>query len=66
MIEPITVNSVSLSRDLDLPLAQVEATIALLDEGYPVPFIARYRKDQTKNLDEDGVAKGIDKWIFSK
>ncbi len=57
MIEPITVNSVSLSRDLDLPLAQVEATIALLDEGYPVPFIARYRKDQTKNLDEDGVAK---------
>ncbi len=57
MTEPIIVNPVFLARELDLPLDQVEATLALLEEGYPVPFIARYRKDQTKNLSEDGVAK---------
>ncbi len=57
MTEPIIVNPVFLARELELPLDQVEATVALLEEGYPVPFIARYRKDQTKNLSEDGVAK---------
>ncbi len=57
MTEPIIVSPEFLSRELNLPLAQVEATVALLEEGYPVPFIARYRKDQTKNLSEDGVEK---------
>ncbi len=31
---------------------QVAATIRLLDEGNTIPFIARYRKEQTLNLDE--------------
>ena len=31
---------------------QVAATIALLDEGNTIPFIARYRKEMTFNLDE--------------
>ena len=31
---------------------QVESVIALLNEGATVPFIARYRKEQTGNLDE--------------
>ncbi len=31
---------------------QVENTIALLDEGATVPFIARYRKEKTGTLDE--------------
>ena len=31
---------------------QVEAAIALLDEGSTVPFIARYRKEMTGSLDE--------------
>jgi uncharacterized protein len=30
----------------------IEATIKLLDEDCTVPFISRYRKDQTGNLDE--------------
>jgi uncharacterized protein len=37
---------------MNLPLEKIEAVIRLLDEGYPVPFIARYRKDVTGNLDE--------------
>jgi len=35
---------------------QVEATIALLDEGATVPFISRYRKEVTGSLDEVQVA----------
>jgi len=31
---------------------QVEAVLALLDEGGTVPFIARYRKERTGSLDE--------------
>ena len=37
---------------LDLPLKGLTAVIALLDEGGTVPFIARYRKEATGNLDE--------------
>ena len=43
------------ARDLDLPVEKVEQTIALLDEGNTVPFITRYRKDQTGALDEEQV-----------
>jgi len=32
--------------------AQVEAAVALLDEGATVPFIARYRKEATGGLDD--------------
>lgn len=35
-----------------LPKLSVENTIDLLTEGATVPFIARYRKEQTENLDE--------------
>ena len=35
---------------------QVEATMALLDEGATIPFIARYRKERTGSLDEVQIA----------
>jgi uncharacterized protein len=37
---------------LNVPLKSLIATIGLLDEGGTVPFIARYRKEVTGNLDE--------------
>src|SRR3984885_2202402 len=37
---------------LNVPLSSLTATIALLDEGGTVPFIARYRKEVTGALDE--------------
>ena len=37
---------------LQIPLKGLVATIELLDEGATVPFIARYRKESTGNLDE--------------
>ncbi len=53
MIEQPTVNLSFLARDLGLIPEQVEIAVKLLDEGGTVPFIARYRKDVTKNLNED-------------
>ncbi|ADE54186.1 Tex family protein [Coraliomargarita akajimensis] len=41
-----------ISAELKLGLPQVASTIKLLDEGGTVPFIARYRKEQTGELDE--------------
>lgn len=40
---------------LNIPLKQVTDTIALLDEGNTVPFIARYRKEVTGGLDEEQI-----------
>ena len=41
-----------IAAELGVRPAQVVATIALLDEGATVPFIARYRKEVTDNLDD--------------
>ncbi len=37
------------------PLSRVEAVVALLDDGNTVPFITRYRKDQTGGMDEEQI-----------
>jgi len=37
---------------LSLRVQQVETVLLLLEEGATIPFIARYRKDKTGNLDE--------------
>ena len=34
---------------------QIEAVLALLEEGATIPFIARYRKEVTGNLDEEQI-----------
>ncbi|MBM7623881.1 Tex family protein [Sporohalobacter salinus] len=44
--------SKELAIDLDLTAKQVKNTIELLDEGNTIPFIARYRKEVTGDLDE--------------
>lgn len=41
-----------IAEELKLPLAGVRAVTRLLEEGATVPFIARYRKEQTGGLDE--------------
>ena len=35
----------------------IENTLLLLSEGCTIPFIARYRKDRTQNLDEVSIEK---------
>jgi uncharacterized protein len=44
---------VTLAAALHLGEGQVARTIALLDEGNTIPFIARYRKEMTDSLDEE-------------
>ena len=41
-----------IAQELSATAAQVDATIAMLDEGATVPFIARYRKEATGGLDD--------------
>ncbi len=41
-----------LSAELQIQSGQVARTIALLDEGNTIPFVARYRKEVTGSLDE--------------
>lgn len=41
-----------IARKSALPISSVRATLKLLEEGGTVPFIARYRKEATGNLDE--------------
>jgi uncharacterized protein len=43
----------TIAAQLNVRVEQVAATIALLDDGNTMPFIARYRKEQTGGLDED-------------
>ena len=40
------------AKELNLSATQVEGTVRLLEEGNTIPFIARYRKEVTKGLDE--------------
>jgi len=48
-----------LAQELGVKPQQVAATIALLDDGSTVPFIARYRKEATGGLD-DTVLRNLD------
>ncbi|MDQ0722096.1 uncharacterized protein QF049_003357 [Paenibacillus sp. W4I10] len=41
------------AKELSLSLKQVRTTSELLDEGNTIPFIARYRKEMTGELDEN-------------
>lgn len=41
-----------LQKELEIKDWQVEAVIKLIDEGNTIPFISRYRKEATGNLDD--------------
>lgn len=42
----------AIAAELGIKVSQAEQTAALLDEGNTIPFIARYRKEATGELDE--------------
>lgn len=42
----------TLAEELGIKPSAVEATVALIDEGNTIPFIARYRKEVTGGLDD--------------
>ena len=45
----------ALSNTMHLKKSQIQAVLDLLQEGATIPFIARYRKEMTGNLDEDQI-----------
>ena len=44
-----------ISQELKITEEQIQNTLNMLEEGNTVPFIARYRKEQTKGLDEEQI-----------
>ena len=54
----------TLAKNLGVREKQVEDTIALLDEGNTVPFIARYRKEVTGGLDDAQLRELLDQLTY--
>ncbi len=44
-----------IAQELQITPVQITNTLSLLEEGSTVPFIARYRKERTKGLDEEQI-----------
>lgn len=52
------------SRELKIKVNQVKSVIALTEEGNTIPFIARYRKEQTGALDEVQIRDILERWNY--
>lgn len=49
--------SQKIALELGIKISRVDKTIKLIDEGNTIPFIARYRKEVTGNLDDEILRK---------
>ena len=56
-ISTTDVNLSRIARELELRIEQITGAVELLDAGNTVPFITRYRKDQTGGLDESQIER---------
>lgn len=54
----------AVSKKINRKPSSVEKVIHLLEEGNTVPFIARYRKEQTGSLDEIQIKEIQDTWNY--
>jgi len=54
----------TLAAEFKLKFDQVEKTVALIDEGNTIPFIARYRKEVTGSLDDSVLRDLNDRLTF--
>ncbi len=53
-----------IADELAVGVRQVEAAVALLDDGSTVPFIARYRKEATGGLDDAQLRTLADRLVY--
>ena len=53
-----------IAQDLSVKIAQVEAALILFSEGATVPFIARYRKERTGELNEIQLRQIAEKYEY--
>ena len=56
------INLAPVAKELSFTETQVRNVVALLDDGNTVPFITRYRKEQTDGLDEEQI-RAIEKRV---
>ena len=56
----------NISSDLKITEKQVIATLKLLSEGNTIPFIARYRKEATNNLDEEQIRSISEVYLYQE
>ena len=65
-IEGLLIDELAISQrianELSIRLSQVQAVLSLSAEGCTIPFISRYRKERTSNLDEVQVRDCIQKF----
>ncbi|MCI8387628.1 MAG: RNA-binding transcriptional accessory protein [Clostridiales bacterium] len=54
----------TLAAEFSLKPEQVENTVALIDEGSTIPFIARYRKEVTGSLDDSVLRDLYDRLVY--
>lgn len=52
----------TLESETNIKKSQIENTLKLLEDGATIPFIARYRKEVTGNLDEEAIKLISDKY----
>ncbi len=55
-----------IASQLNVGVLQVKSTLDLLEEGNTVPFIARYRKEMTKGLDEEQIRAISEHYQYQK
>ena len=53
-----------IANELSIKVWQIEKVLVLLEEGNTIPFIARYRKEATGNLDEETIRKISDIYVY--
>ncbi|MFC0165906.1 Tex family protein [Bacillus capparidis] len=53
-----------ISEEMKIPTKNVKHVIDLLEDGNTVPFIARYRKEQTGSLDELQIRTISERWTY--
>ena len=53
-----------LEEDLNLDGKRIEAAIKLIDEGNTIPFIARYRKEVTGNMNDDELRRLFERLTY--
>ncbi|MDH5741087.1 MAG: RNA-binding transcriptional accessory protein, partial [Nitrospira sp.] len=56
--------SLLIAKELGVGVHQVSAAVSLLNEGATVPFIARYRKEATGNLDDTQLRELEDRLLY--
>ena len=53
-----------IAKEQNVSMKQVKSVITLIEDGNTVPFIARYRKEQTGALDEVKIKDIIDRYTY--